>query len=526
MFIASLLAVAVATPLVWGMGGGGGGGMGGGGGGGPATMSVVDPTLDSSKTLQLPATFAQENTGAKNPAPKLPSQDEATPIAPFPDPFAYVADPLGKTRSTAYADWEKHRTEMLAMIQKYEIGTKPAVDIATQVTATWTPNTPPASAPAAAIWENNAAGSEVLAMGGGGMGGGGMGGGGMGGMGGGGMGGMGGMGGGARGGGGPGGTLAVTIKVKDQSITMTASVSIPAGAKAPYPILIAAGNSLGAQPFSSRGIAVLNYSNNALSNDGNPTANDLFYKLYPEQKFSSKSVKGDTGQYAIWSWGASRIIDGLSLVKDKFPVDMNHIAVTGCSRNGKLALFAGAFDERIALTLAQESGGGGATNWRFSATEPPESATKLSVEGITNTDHAWFASQMFTYGGDNLPKLPEDHHMLTSLCAPRALYVTGNTDYTWLSNKSLYVNAKATSKVYSALGVADRFGYCVNGGHGHCSLPASQNSELDYFLDRFMLDKKELSKYVATVPATYASLDADRWTKWWGTGKADLPDAK
>ena len=46
----------------------------------------------------------------------------------------------------------------------------------------------------------------------------------------------------------------------------------------------------------------------------------------------------------------------------------------------------------------------------------------------------------------------------------------------------------ATFKVYSALGIADRFGFCVNGGHGHCSFPASQNAELEYMLDRFMLD--------------------------------------
>ena len=115
---------------------------------------------------------------------------------------------------------------------------------------------------------------------------------------------------------------------------------------------------------------------------------------------------------------------------------------------------------------------------------------------------------------------------MESLCAPRALYVTGNTDYVWLSNKSLYANSRATQKVYSTLGIADRIGFCVNGGHGHCQLPASQNGELDYFLDRFMLDKKELSTCVATVPASFADVDVDRWTKWWGTGDPVLPPLK
>jgi hypothetical protein len=490
--------------------------------------------LDSSKSKTLPLVFAQENTGAALSRPELPTVENATVLKPFPDPFAWVKDPLGQTRSTDYKDWEKHRAEMMAMIEHYEIGTKPTVDIATQVTAEFTPR-PAASAPATApaamgpmeeeTWfvgapAGGAAGPGAApgaARGAGGAAG-------RGGFGGGGFGGPGGR------GGAPGDTLRVTVKVKDQSFTLTCSVNIPPNAKAPYPVLVTMGGSnLPAQAFASRGIVTVNYNYNSVTQDGRPTANDAFFKLYPEQKFSSGQSKGDTGQYSAWAWGASRVIDGFTLVKDKFPVDMSHIAVTGCSRAGKLALFAGAFDERIALTIAQESGGGGATNWRFSATEPPDptdpTGKKLSVEGITNTDHNWFATQMFGWGGDNLAKLPEDHHMLTALVAPRALYVTGNTDYTWLSNRSLYVNSKATHKVYSALGVADRFGYCVNGQHAHCNFPASQNEDLDYFLDRFMLGK-DASKYVTTVPAAFASVDADRWTAWWGTGKADLPEAK
>ena len=60
----------------------------------------------------------------------------------------------------------------------------------------------------------------------------------------------------------------------------------------------------------------------------------------------------------------------MELVQNVLPIDLKHIAVTGCSYAGKMALFAGAFDERVALTIAQESGGGGATSWRYSHSVP------------------------------------------------------------------------------------------------------------------------------------------------------------
>jgi hypothetical protein len=445
---------------------------------GAAAVAVPNPQPASNSPL--PYVYPVENTGAAFPASSLPTQDQTMAIPSLPDPFAWANDPLGKTRSTDPKDWSRHRAEIKAMIEEYEIGTKPAVDIAHQVTATWTPTTSvsPTAVPPA---------DEVVT----------------------------------------GGTLAVTVRVKEQSLALSCKVTIPAGARAPYPILIAAGgSSLPAQAFASRGIVTVNYSYSSISQDGRPAENEGYFKLYPEKKFSSRTVKGDTGQYSAWAWGVSRVIDGLTLVQDRFPVDLKHIAVTGCSRNGKLALFAGALDERIALTIAQESGGGGATSWRVSATEPPDGNGKESVEGIGNTDRQWFASQMFTWAGENLKKLPEDHHMLCALVAPRALYVTGNTDYRWLSNKSCYVNSMAVARIYNELGIADRFGFCINGKHGHCAFPKSQDAELAYFLDKFMLGQTELSKFVATFPDDYRTIDYERWTKWWGTGDPELPEAR
>lgn len=45
--------------------------------------------------------------------------------------------------------------------------------------------------------------------------------------------------------------------------------------------------------------------------------------------------------------GVSRLIDGLEKLGKKSRIDLSHLAISGCSFAGKMALFAGAFDERM-----------------------------------------------------------------------------------------------------------------------------------------------------------------------------------
>ena len=67
-----------------------------------------------------------------------------------------------------------------------------------------------------------------------------------------------------------------------------------------------------------------------------------------------------------WVWGASRIIDALEATP-KANINLSKLAVTGCSRDGKGALMAGAFEPRFALTIPQESGSGGDTCVRLTS---------------------------------------------------------------------------------------------------------------------------------------------------------------
>ncbi|HUI31177.1 MAG TPA: hypothetical protein VLX91_13275 [Candidatus Acidoferrales bacterium] len=297
-------------------------------------------------------------------------------------------------------------------------------------------------------------------------------------------------------------TLTVNVTVNGQTLTLTSQVVLPSGT-GPFPAVIGMNSLTGSLPdsiFGNRNIAEITFNHDQVTSYGNPSNTDPYFRLYPNLNLSN------IGQYSAWAWGVSRIIDGLELVQDSLPIDLKHIAVTGCSYAGKMALFAGAFDERIALTIAQESGGGGATSWRYSHTQPAG-----SVEDIDNTDYNWFMDSMHQFAGNNVSYLPEDHHELMAMCALRALYVTANPGYTWLSNPSCDVCSRACQQVYDALGIPDRFGFSIVGGHVHCDVPQSQIPEIEAFVDKFLLGRDTVNTNISDSPY---SIDLVPWITW------------
>lgn len=309
-----------------------------------------------------------------------------------------------------------------------------------------------------------------------------------------------------------GSTLTVQVTRNGQSMTLTAQVILPTGA-GPFPAVIGMNSGTGSLPatiFSSRNIARITYSHDQVTTYNNPQLTNPFYRLYPEYNLNN------SGQYSAWAWGVSRIIDGLELVQSTLPVNLRRIAVTGCSYAGKMALFAGAFDERVALTIAQESGGGGAPAWRVSE-------TLGDVERLGSTSNQWFKNEMFQFAGTNVPRLPHDHHELMAMVAPRALLITGNTDYLWLANPSCYVSARATKEVYNTFGIGDRFGFYIDGGHGHCAIPNSQIPAISAFVDKFLLGNTSVNTNDISVNP-YPSVDYQRWYSWWGTGNPTFPN--
>jgi len=295
-------------------------------------------------------------------------------------------------------------------------------------------------------------------------------------------------------------TLRVNVTVNGKTLKLISRILLPSG-EGPFPAVIGMNSPSGSIPSNillERNIALIQYSHDQVTKYGAQSNSDPYYQLYPHLNADN------TGQYSAWAWGVSRLIDGLELVQDVLPIDLRHLAVTGCSYAGKMALFSGAFDERIALTISIESGGGGYTTWRFSE-------TLAGVETLGATDHNWFKESMFQFAFSNVSRLPHDHHELMAMVAPRALLVTGNPSYVWLADESGYVGSVAAKKVWEALEIPDRFGYSIVADHSHCAIPDNQLPDVLAFIDKFLLGQDDVNTNVAVSPY---NTNLEPWITW------------
>lgn len=296
-----------------------------------------------------------------------------------------------------------------------------------------------------------------------------------------------------------GDTLLVDITVNDETLTIRSLITYPEG-EGPFPAVIGIGMGAGSLPreiFESRGIAMIAFPFWEVMSHTQKRGEEPLNRLYPGQT--------EIGSYAAWPWGISRLIDGLEITGAENRIDLKHIAISGCSFAGKMALWAGAMDERIALTIAQEPGGGGAAAWRVSE-------TLGNVETVGRTNYSWFKESMRMFSEGNVNRLPVDHHELCALVAPRALLVFGNPDYEWLADESGYVSCVAARKVWEYFGIEDRMGYSFMDGHMHCMLPQEQWPELEAFVDRFLLGKDVVTD-VRKAPM-FDQVDVDKWINW------------
>jgi hypothetical protein len=223
-----------------------------------------------------------------------------------------------------------------------------------------------------------------------------------------------------------------------------------------------------------------------------------FYDLY--------GSGASAGAMTAWAWGVSRVIDALE-VTSSAKIDTTRIGVTGCSRNGKGALLAGAFDTRIVLTLPQESGAGGSACWRISDYLKGQGENIQTASEIIGED-PWFSSNFNNYV-NQVTVLPFDHHSIAALVAPRGLFVIDN-NIDWLGPESCFGCMTTGHFAYQALGVPDNMGYSQIGAHTHCAFPSNQQSQLNAFVQKFLLGQ---STNTAIFQSDFA-FSQSQWVDW------------
>ena len=189
--------------------------------------------------------------------------------------------------------------------------------------------------------------------------------------------------------------------------------------------------------------------------------NTRFFPAYPGY---------DWGILAGWAWGASRVADYLE--QDK-AIDSGKLIITGASRNGKAAMIAAAFDDRL-MGAPVVTGGGGVGAYRFAG---PRRSETLDIMELKYPN--WFSPNLHQFRGQ-LEKLPFDQHWFLALAAPRPfIALEGDTDTISLP-EAVRQSMLGARPAYALFGAEARLG--VNyASHGHAFTADDWTAMLDFF---------------------------------------------
>ena len=297
-----------------------------------------------------------------------------------------------------------------------------------------------------------------------------------------------------------------------KSIDFSIPISLPSGAKGPVPIIIGlTGSSLDPSIVSAEGVATGTYDIQGMMSESSRTG--LFTTLYG----TSTGVSSQIG----WAWGFSRVID--VLISEKAAgrnniIDPTAVGVTGCSRDGKGAFTVGAFDERIALGIPQESGTAGVSAMRIVNTQPkgPNGNPAQSLSNAVTTEVGWFGSTFESTYISKVDTIPGDTHSLAAMHAPRGLLVLDNSRIGELCATCQHAATDAAQVVYQALGIGANVGY--NGGNPtdpqmHCTFyTATQGPPLQRAIRGHLTRTAAPDGRMEPQPAGTA--DLTKWVPW------------
>jgi dienelactone hydrolase len=178
------------------------------------------------------------------------------------------------------------------------------------------------------------------------------------------------------------------------------------------------------------------------SGDVDPDRKEVSEGIYAwlAQGDQARNNPTNRGTLAAWAWGFHRCVD--YLVTEP-AVDSSRIAALGHSRNGKTALLAAAFDERIAIAFPHQAGCGGSA--------PSRGKSGESVKAINDHFPHWFNAE-FKQFNEAPERLPFDQNCLVALCAPRPVLFSAAEGDQWANPAGQFQVLQAADPVYRFLG--------------------------------------------------------------------------
>jgi pimeloyl-ACP methyl ester carboxylesterase len=270
-------------------------------------------------------------------------------------------------------------------------------------------------------------------------------------------------------------------------------VWIPKG-DGPFPVFLTVPYAWWADKGLSRGYLVCIYP----GADGQDSS-DLLLKEYPKSTWSRLHRR---------AWLGSRALDYVLTLPE---ADQERVCTTGHSRNGKQALIAASFDERIKAVVSSSSGTPGGVPYRFASRQ-------AFLESPAGWPNNWFVDSLKTYVGRE-HQLPTDGHAWFGLIAPRpCLISTAHNDgcESTFAVERAYLEGR---EVYRLLGKPDALRIRWRPGQHHGTV-AQDKAMVDGYFDWFDLWFGRGDFSIADFPETFLHrFDWQAWRK--GLSKKD-----
>ncbi len=218
-----------------------------------------------------------------------------------------------------------------------------------------------------------------------------------------------------------------------------------------FPVMISPSLQGWSSVLIRRGYISAGYAGNDFMDDAAPLK-----ELYPDHDFATLPRR---------AWLAGIVTDYLATLPQ---ADMERIAINGYSRDGKMALIAAAFDERITAVIAGSTGVGGVVPWRFAG----ERGGGEGIESTTRMFPSWFVPRLRYFSGRE-DYLPVDANLFLALIAPRAALLEWGYNDQVANGWAMEQGYLSAQKVYERLDQPDRMGMLsVPGFHGSNDLEA------------------------------------------------------